>query len=83
MEQNPWIYFGVGLLSTICVLLLCLILVLDTSTSTSQSLEDRVAWLEDKMIERVKPVIQVNRATIYNTEGEIVLEVNDNGKTTR
>lgn len=74
MTENKTIFFIIGLLTASCLVLLCMLFVLDTSIGTNQSLRDRVTWLEDKMIERVKPVIQVNRATIYNTEGEIVLE---------
>ena len=53
------------------------LLYFDTTLATRQSLESRITWLEDKMIERIKPVIQINRATIYNTEGEIVIETLD------
>ena len=77
MEINKGLLFSVSLILTTCLILLCLLFILDTSIATNQSLRDRVTWLEDKMIERVKPVIQVNRATIYNTDGEIVLETKE------
>ena len=50
------------------------LIIWDKKAAQRQSIEDRIEWLEEKMIERVKPIIQVNRATIYNTDGEIVLE---------
>ena len=59
---------------------LTLILTFDTFSSVQESLENRISLLEEKMIERVKPVIQINRATIYNTEGEIVIEVLEDKK---
>ena len=72
-NNNGLIFLLAGIL---IIVLVCIIAALyfDTVTATRQSLEDRVTWLEDKMIERIKPVIQINRATIYNTEGEIVIE---------
>ena len=77
MRIDRWTLFGVSLILLTCLILLCLLFILDTSIATNQSLRDRVTWLEDKMIERTKPVIQVNRATIYNTDGEIVLETKE------
>jgi len=75
MEPNKWVFISIGIfLLSLVMLDLCTLFFLDASVSTNQSLRDRVASLEDKMIERVKPVIQINRATIYNTEGEIVIE---------
>jgi len=68
------------LLALTSLTLVSLLIILDTTIATNQSLGARVTWLEDKMIEKVKPVIQVNRATIYNTEGEIVLETNEDKK---
>ena len=75
MEPNKWVFISIGIfLLSLVMLDLCTLFFLDASVGTNQSLRDRVASLEDKMIERVKPVIQINRATIYNTEGEIVIE---------
>ena len=77
MEQNKGLLINIVLILMTFLILLCLLFILDTSIATNQSLVNRVAWLEDKMIERVKPIIQINRATIYNTDGEIVLETNE------
>jgi len=78
MTENRWqLFVGIGLLLATILILLSLLFVLDTNIGTNQSLRDRVTWLEEKMVERTKPVIQINRATIYNTEGEIVIETLD------
>lgn len=77
MENNKGILISIAIIMMACLILLCLLFILDTSIGTNQSLSDRVTWLENKMIERTKPIIQVNRATIYNTEGEIVLETKE------
>ena len=74
--ENSKITLGV-LLALSCLIVICLLFILDTTVATSQSLGSRVTWLEDQMIKHTKPIIQVNRATIYNTEGEIVVETLD------
>lgn len=81
MEQNKWTLFGIGLILMNVLVLLCLLFILDQSIGTNQSLEGRVKWLENKMIEHTKPVIQISRGTVYNTEGQIVLETHDDNKT--
>jgi len=74
MIDNKITLMFIGGLLIICLMVLSLLFILDTNVSTNAALRERVTWLEDKMIERVKPIIQINRATIYNTEGEIVVE---------
>lgn len=39
--------------------------------------EARIEHLEQQMLEKTRPVINVESATIYNTDGEIVLETHD------
>lgn len=68
---------GICALMIMVIILLAILFILDTSLGTNQSLRDRVTWIEEKMVERSKPIIQVNRATIYNTDGEIVIETLD------
>ena len=50
------------------------ILLIDLHWGTSESIEARLALQERKLMDRVRPVIQINRATIYNSQGEIVIE---------
>jgi len=38
------------------------------------SLKDRVATLEQLMREKSRPMIHIERASVYNTDGEIVIE---------
>ncbi len=70
MTRNTFI----SMVTLIGMILILALLLWDTNSSTIVSLNDRISLLEEKMIERVKPIIQINRATIYNTEGEIVVE---------
>ena len=46
----------------------------DEKTMSGDSVNARIALLEDQMKEKIRPVIQINRATVYNTDGEIVIE---------
>ena len=73
-------YLGLATFIIFIIVILAAAALWDKSSATKQSLVDRVSLLEEKMIERVKPVIQINRATIYNTEGEIVVEVLEDRK---
>ena len=46
----------------------------DERTMSGDSVNARIALLEKQMKDKVRPVIQINRATVYNTDGEIVIE---------
>ena len=46
----------------------------DERTMSSESVNDRIALLEEQMKEKTRPVIQINRGTVYNTDGEVVIE---------
>ena len=46
----------------------------DEKTMSGDSVNDRIALLERQMQDKIRPVIQINRATVYNTDGEIVIE---------
>ena len=46
----------------------------DEKTMSSDSVNDRIALLERQMKDKVRPIIQISRATVYNTDGEIVIE---------
>ena len=37
-------------------------------------MNERIALLEKQMQDKIRPVIQINRATVYNSDGEIVIE---------
>ena len=77
MQLDKYTGFAIIALLMISFILICLMLILDTNVATNGSLRNRVTALEEQMIRRTKPVIQINRATIYNTEGEIVVETLD------
>jgi len=47
---------------------------LEARSVERSSLEARVAALERQLQRRVRPIIQVNRASIYNTDGEVIVE---------
>lgn len=38
------------------------------------SLEERVETLEELMREKSRPVIHIERGTVYNSDGEVVIE---------
>lgn len=38
------------------------------------TLEERVKMLEEMMREKTRPVIHIERGTVYNSDGEIVIE---------
>ena len=46
----------------------------DERTMSSDSVNDRIALLEKQIQDKIRPIIQINRATVYNTDGEIVIE---------
>ena len=46
----------------------------DERDMSNKSVNERIAFLEEQMKEKIRPVIQINRGTVYNTDGEIVIE---------
>jgi len=46
----------------------------DRSRGEKDAAEARIELLERKMEEKFRPMIMVNKATIYNSDGEIVIE---------
>ena len=56
------------------VILFILVAVWDWRTGTDDSVDARIALLEEQMKDKIRPVIQINRATVYNTDGEVVIE---------
>ena len=46
----------------------------DERTMSAESVNDRIALLEKQIKDKIRPVIQINRGTVYNTDGEIVIE---------
>ena len=46
----------------------------DEKSMVNGSVNDRIALLEKQMKDKVRPVIQINLATVYNTDGEIAIE---------
>ena len=64
-----------------CALVLFLIAVFiyavavqDQTKMCNESIEARIELLERQMESKIRPIIQINRATVYNTDGEIVVE---------
>jgi len=62
------------LTSALLFVLTGLFLLWDHHTMQERSQNDRLTQLEIQMKMKMRPIIQVNRATIYNTDGEIVVE---------
>ena len=50
------------------------VMILQTRTMERSSLEERVATLEEMMREKSRPVIHIERGTVYNSDGEVVIE---------
>ena len=46
----------------------------DTREREIDSLNARLELMEQKIRERTRPVINIQRATVYNTDGEIVIQ---------
>lgn len=46
----------------------------DERSMATGAVDARIALLEKQMQDKIRPVIQINRATVYNTDGEIVIE---------
>jgi len=63
----------------IILILSCLVIglglmLLDFHTASNEAVLARLELHEKKLKEKTRPIIQVTRATIYNTDGEIVIE---------
>ena len=56
------------------VTLFILVAVWDWRAGTDDSVDARIGLLEEQMKDKIRPVIQINRATVYNTDGEVVIE---------
>ena len=65
--------FGTYILMIVLILALALIL-WDWHAGLDDSVDARIALLEEQMKDKIRPVIQINRATVYNTDGEVVIE---------
>jgi len=78
IPDNPPISFRPLFIALAGVVTFCLIMIgalaIDWYMGTADSREARITLLEQKMREKTRPVINVQRATIYNTDGEIVIE---------
>lgn len=66
-------------LPLVCVLVLLIVIGMAVilhihSSDIDRSLSDRVLLLEKQMHERVIPRINIERATVYNGEGDITIE---------
>ena len=46
----------------------------DWRAGVDDSVNARIALLEEQMKEKTRPVIRINRGTVYNTDGEVVIE---------
>ena len=50
------------------------LIVLDSRNMERLVLEERVEMLEEMMREKSRPVIYIERGTVYNSDGEVVIE---------
>ena len=71
--KKGFFYAGVIFMG-LALFLVWAVILWDWRTGTDGSVNDRIALLERQMKEQIRPVIQINRATVYNTDGEIVIE---------
>lgn len=66
-------YFGIIFLAFAVLIALTLVL-WDWRSGVDDSVGARIALLETQMKDKVRPVIHINRATVYNTDWEVVIE---------
>ncbi|MGD8389655.1 MAG: hypothetical protein PVG49_21085 [Desulfobacteraceae bacterium] len=59
---------------TISCAVLAFLAVWDYREARDRSMEARLALIERQMARKSRPIIQVQRASIYSMEGELVLE---------
>ncbi len=62
------------LLGAILAILLIMAVYVVQTDDMDRSMNDRLLLLEKQSEERATPRIQIQRATVYNTDGEIVIE---------
>ena len=68
-------FFDAGVIFLSFALILALAVILwDWRSGVDVSVDARIALLEEQMKDKIRPVIRINRATVYNTDGEIVIE---------
>ena len=68
-------FFNAGVIFLGFALILALAAILwDWRVGVDDAVDDRITLLEKQIKDKVRPVIQINRATVYNTDGEIVIE---------
>ncbi len=68
-------FFDAGVIFLGFALILALAVILwDWRAGVDDSVNDRIALLEKQMKDKIRPVIQINRGTVYNTDGEVVIE---------
>lgn len=68
---------GLGRVLTVFLVILGIILLnvwIHTTDRRMDYLVENIQIMEKKIAEKTQPRIQINRATIYNTDGEIVIE---------
>lgn len=82
MRLLNWLYVWWGwlvLAITLVVLVMAMVMPM-FMVSKIRQLENTVTVLEEHLKQRIRPIIQVQRATIYNTDGEVVVQAVDKGK---
>ena len=62
------------LAAIIATTIILAVMILNTRNMERSSLEERVATLEELMREKSRPVIYIQRGTVYNSDGEVVIE---------
>ena len=62
------------LAAIIATTIILAVMILQTRNMERSSLEERVATLEELMREKSRPVIHIERGTVYNSDGEVVIE---------
>lgn len=63
------------LTAIICASLLLLAVILCADNNhMRESFQDRITILEGQMQRRIRPIIHINRASVYNSDGEVVVE---------
>lgn len=70
--MKDWVLGIVTGIATATVILA--VIILDTRNMERSSLDRRVATLEEMMREKTRPVIHIERGTVYNSDGEVVIE---------
>lgn len=67
---------GLGRVLTVFLVLLGIIIAgwIHATDRRMDYLVENIQIMEKKITEKTQPRIQINRATIYNTDGEIVIE---------